>query len=182
MVQPIRNTKTIREIINHLKKADDKRNLLLFVMGVYTGLRISDMLKLRIGDVKNKKNIKIKEKKTNNIRIIQLHSELYKELYEYTYEKDPDDYLFKSRQGYNNAISRTQAYRILKNIEEKFRLDNLGTHSLRKTFGYQMYNASKKDIVKVQKALGHTNINVTLRYIGIEQESINDTMLKLDYS
>ena len=171
-VEPIRDKETIRNIINYLKETN-KRNYIFFLVGIYTGLRVGDILSLKIKDVYNKPGIKIKAKKTGKDINIKFNKELKKALDEYAAGKDPDEYLIKSKQGYNKAISRIQAYRILKSIADKFKLDGIGCHSLRKTFGYHYYYATDKDIVTVQRALGHSDPSITLRYIGIIKEDID---------
>ncbi len=70
------------------------------------------------------------------------------------------------------------AYKILEDVEEKFGLSELGTHTLRKTFGYFFYK-QYKDVALLMKIFGHTSEAYTLRYIGIEQESINKAMENL---
>lgn len=179
-VEPIRDKDTVRNIVNYLKKTN-KRNYIFFLMGIYTGLRIGDILSLKVKDVCNKPGIKIKAEKTGKEINIKFNKELKKALDDYIDGKDMDEYLIKSRQGYNKAISRIQAYRILNDIAQKFKLDGIGCHSLRKTFGYHYYYATDKDIVTVQRALGHSDPSVTLRYIGIVKEDIDKGIDNLKY-
>lgn len=179
-VEPIRDKNTIRNIIDYLKKTN-KRNYIFFLMGIYTGMRIGDILRIRIKDVYKKHGIKIKAQKTGKEINIKFNTELKKAIDYYASGKEPGEYLVKSRQGYNKPISRIQAYRILDGIAEKFNLDNIGCHSLRKTFGYHYYYATGKDIVAVQRALGHSDPSVTLRYIGIVQEDIDRGIDNLKY-
>lgn len=150
-------------------------------MGIYTGHRIGDILKIKIGDVHNKVDLNIRDSKTKKENKLEFHNELFKALKEFTKDKDSDDFLIKSRQGYNKPISRTQAYRILQEVADEFKIDSIGCHSLRKTFGYHLYFATNKDVVQVQKALNHSHPSVTLRYIGIEQEDTNKAIQKLNF-
>ena len=98
---------------------------------------------------------------------------LKKELKKYYEEKHADEFLIKSRTGYNNPISRVRAYEILRKAGEVLGLYNLGTHTLRKTFGYQFY-IQYKDVVTLQKIFNHSSPAITLRYIGVEQNHINN--------
>ncbi len=175
-VQPIRDPNMVRDIANYLRDRSE-RNYIMFLMGIYTGLRISDILQRRILDVKDKKNIIIREQKTQKRREIEINPLLKKELSNYCKDKDkdPDDYLIKSRQNYNRPISRSMAYKILHDAADKFHIESIGTHTLRKTFGYHFYNQTK-DVVTLQKIFNHSHPAITLRYIGIEQESINEAM------
>lgn len=170
-VEPIRDTNTLENMCNYLKK-NNKRNYILFLMGIYTGLRISDILIFKIKDIKDKRYITIREKKTQKQKIIEINPLLKKELDEYVKDKDPDDYLIKSRVNYNQPISRYMAYKILRNLGEKFKVSNLGTHTMRKTFGYHYYKKTG-DVVTLQKIFNHSSPAITLHYIGIEQEDIN---------
>lgn len=176
-VQPIRDPRLVEDIANYLKKKND-RDYIMFIIGIYLGRRISDILNLKVEDVKNKNYLKIKERKTGKHVFLEFNPKLKKVLDEYTKELDPDDYLIKSRQGYNRPIDRTTAYRILREAAFEFRLeDRIGTHTMRKTFGYHYYKQTK-DIVTLQEIFGHSHPSITLRYIGINNESINNALKK----
>jgi integrase len=69
------------------------------------------------------------------------------------------------------------AYKIMQEVADKFSLECIGCHTLRKTFGYHFYQQTK-DVVTLMKIFNHSHPNVTLRYIGIEQESINKAIKK----
>ena len=77
-------------------------------------------------------------------------------------------------------LSRSQAWRVLKAAGESAGLKNIGTHSLRKTFGYHIYKRSGADIGLVQKLLNHSASKVTLRYIGIDREKMDNICLELN--
>ena len=85
---------------------------------------------------------------------------------------DFEDYIFQSRKGANKPITRVQAYRILNSSAQKIGLEEIGTHTLRKTFGYHFYNQTK-DIALLQELFNHSAPSVTLRYIGINQDKID---------
>ncbi|WIF95134.1 site-specific integrase [Caminicella sporogenes] len=170
-VEPIRDPTKVHDICNYLKR-ENPRNYILFLLGVYTGLRISDILKLKVKDVKNKSYITIREKKTKKQRIIQINPVLKRELKTFCKDKDLNEYLIKSREGCNSPISRSMAYKILREVAEMFGLSNIGTHTLRKTFGYHFYKQTK-DVVTLQRIFNHSHPSITLKYIGIEQETIN---------
>lgn len=179
-VDPIKDNQKIRTIIKDLKNDNQDRNLIMILVGIYTGFRISDILELKVKDVKGKISIKKKEDKTKKYKSIAIHKELYKELEVYCRGRPDHEYLIKSREGDNKPISRVQAYRIIKALQYKYKIeDNLGCHSLRKTYGYNMYK--KNDISIVQKSLNHTMQADTIRYIGVEEEEINRATLNLKY-
>lgn len=175
-VEPIRDPATVENIAKYLKITNE-RNYIMFLCGIYTGLRISDILKLKISDVKNRNSINLREKKTQKQRIFEINPLLKRELAAYIYGKDPDEYLIKSRQDFNRPLTRSMAYKILQGVAEQFSLECIGCHTLRKTFGYHFYQ-QYKDVVTLQKIFNHSDPGITLRYIGIEQESINNAMKK----
>lgn len=72
-------------------------------------------------------------------------------------------------------ITRIQAYRILNTAAEKVGLDEIGTHTLRKTFGYHYYQKTK-DVVMLQTIFNHSAPSITLRYIGIQQDEIDKSL------
>ncbi|WP_031368501.1 tyrosine-type recombinase/integrase, partial [Clostridium botulinum] len=81
-----------------------------------------------------------------------------------------NDYIFQSRKGINSPISTTQAYRILKEGAESLGIENFGTHSLRKSWGYWTYKASRYNIGLIMDTFNHSSEKITLKYIGITQE------------
>ncbi len=166
-----------KECINALKRVlreEGTRNLLLFLLGINTGLRVSDLLCLRVRDVKDKESVQIREKKTNKTKKFPIPREIRSFINEYVERKPLARYLFKSQKS-NKPISRVQAYRIIKNACMVLGVEHTGTHSLRKTFGYHFYKQTK-DIALLQKILNHSSQDITLRYIGVTQEVIEDNL------
>lgn len=176
-VQPIRDQHLVRDIGSYIKN-NSERNYVMYLCGIYTGLRISDILKLRIADVKDKTYINIREKKTGKQKVVEINPILKKEIKFYLEDKaDSEQYLIQSREGYNQPLSRSMAYKILREAGERFGLEGIGTHTLRKTFGYHFYKQTK-DVVTLQAIFNHSHPSVTLRYIGINQETANIAIRK----
>jgi len=97
-VQPIRDKTKIHKIKNILKK-NNYRDYFLFVLGINSGLRVSDMLKLKVMDVKNKSHIAIKERKNGKLKRFKINNSLQGEISEYIWNMNDYDYLFPSRKG-----------------------------------------------------------------------------------
>ena len=174
-VEPIRDKKKIK-LVKTILKQNSMRNYLLFWVGINSGLRISDILKLKVSDVMNKRYIELKEQKTGKYKKIPITDSFNEPLKEYIIGKNPQDYLFLSQRG-KKAITRVQAYRI---ISEACLLagitTKIGTHTMRKTFGYHFYQ-EKKDVALLQNILNHSSPEVTLRYIGINQDIIDENLM-----
>lgn len=137
-VQPIRDKSKINEMKTELKK-QGTRDYLLFVTGINTGLRISDIRTLKVSDVlnedrKSNTHVTITEKKTGKLKKFKINDSLSREFMDYTKNMKMNDYLFYSRKGINKPITRVQAYRILNTVARKIGLEEIGTHTLRKTF------------------------------------------------
>lgn len=163
----------ISDIIDYLKCNDRYRDLCLIMIGINTGLRISDILELRVRDVKSKRSIQVRCKKTGKIQRVEINNTLRNFLDKYTEYKPNHEYLIKSRKGFNNPIGRIQAYRIIKDIcYEVFGIDQVGTHSLRKTYAMKLYTNSNNDLGLVQEALGHESSKDTVKYLGIDKERV----------
>ena len=173
VVQPIRDKEKIEEI-KRILRHESYRNYFLFVMGINTGLRISDLLPLQVKDVRNKTHIVIREKKTGNIKRFLINNALRQEIDEYTQGMNDDDYLFKSERG-NKPIQRVQAYKIINRAAKKAGLEEIGTHTMRKTFGYHFYQRTK-DVAMLQEIFNHSAPSITLRYIGITQDEIDNSL------
>lgn len=167
-VQPIRSLEKIQEMKSRLA-INGTRDVLLFSMGINTGLRISDLLLLRVMDIKGKREYILKEKKTGKRKRIMLHA-VYDDVEEFVKFKKDEDFLFASRKG-NGPITRVQAYRILNSAARDVGLDEIGTHTLRKTFGYHFYRKNQ-NVAMLQELFNHSSPAITLRYIGITQDEI----------
>lgn len=178
-VEPIKDIAVINEILQYLF-SQGERNHLLFAVGIYTGLRISDYLKLRVIDVKGKKYIEVVEAKTGKENCIPINDELIPILRRYCSGKREYEYLFKSKKGNNIPISRVQAYRILKSAAKEFDLKCIGCHTTRKTYGYILYQLTE-DIELVRSCLNHSDSKITARYIGIDKEEKDQAIKKISY-
>ena len=183
-VQPIRDLKQI-ETIKKLLKQKSLRDFCLFTLGINSGLRISDLLSLKVSDVfehgKIKDRIRLREKKTNKFKDFPISTNTKSALKEYlkTREIEPNEPLFQSRKN-KGFLLRQQAYRIINEVAKSIGIkEKIGTHTLRKTFGYHAYN-NGYDITLIQKLFNHSSPSVTLRYIGITQDEMDDVYLSLD--
>ena len=173
IVQPIRNREDIEKMKAVLKRK--KRDLVLFIFGINCGLRISDILKLDVGDVKGRDFVEIKKKKTKKNKRFPLNPELKVVFEDFVKDHPEEEPLFITQQG--NRLDRNQAYRILNKAAKALNLqDKIGTHSLRKTFGYHHYKQFD-NIELLQKIFNHSYSAITLRYIGIEQDIIDESYM-----
>lgn len=173
-VQPLRDYNQIIDMKWSLRTWCGERDFILFLLGINTGLRVSDLLKLKVKDVKRKKKVIIKEGKTEKPRTIHL-SNIYSELNDYIKTIKGSEWLFPSRKG-DKPISRIQAYRQLNKAARMVDINNgIGTHTMRKTFGYWYYKETK-DIASLQMVLNHSHPEITLKYIGITDEEIENSL------
>lgn len=173
-VQPIRDKQQIEDMKWSLKRHCGERDYILFLVGINTGLRVGDLLNLKVKDLKRKKKLIIQEGKTKKARTINI-SNIYDEVQTYLASLEGTEWLFPSRKG-DKAITTTQAYRQLNKAAEMADItDGIGTHTMRKTFGYWFYKQTK-DVAKLQRILNHSHPEITLRYIGITDEEIEDSL------
>ncbi|SDO87841.1 Phage integrase family protein [Paenibacillus sp. yr247] len=132
-----------------------------------------------------KERIYIREKKTNKTKdfpISTAASMALKEYFDGREDYSYEDPLFISRKQHAGkaSLQRDQAYKVINNAAKSIGIkDRIGTHTLRKTFGYHAYQ-SGVDITLIQKLLNHTTPNTTLRYIGITQNDMEDVYLNLN--
>lgn len=178
--------KLLLDIADYLKLKNE-RDYVLFMFGIYSGLRIADILKLRVRDVRDTDYVYIREKKTKKEKKFKLNKDIQVIINRYIETKKNYEYLFPSQQRGKNGeqipIGRIRAYRILSNAGRKFGIKGngkIGTHTLRKTFGYWVYKQTG-DIIKLQKLFNHASSADTLKYIGITQEDNDMIMDKLSF-
>lgn len=168
-VEPIRDKEKIRAMSLYLK-GQKKRDYVLFILGINSALRISDLLSLRVADIKRSR-VTIHEQKTGKVKDFPLNNTCKRVLKNYMTGMPDDSPLFPSAKG--GAISRIQAYRILNAAARAVGLkDKIGTHTLRKTFAYWAYRETG-DIIILQKLLNHSMPDITLRYIGITRDDLD---------
>lgn len=170
-VDVIKNKKDIEKIKEVLKNGD-YRNYLMFIIGINTGLRITQILSLKFSDLIDNENNILSNIYFNGIEYkindcIKVALRLY---INNCGVKNRDTFIFKSKKG-NNPIERTQAYRILKNACKEAGVNlNFGTHTLRKTFGYHFYK-QYKDLRYLKKLFNHSSTNITMRYIDLDKNN-----------
>ncbi|MCD7879662.1 MAG: site-specific integrase [Candidatus Gastranaerophilales bacterium] len=177
LVEPIKRKEDVEAIENYLA-VHSIRNKLIWVFGTNTGLRISDILGLNIEDVKNKNYVEIKERKTGKYKRFPLNKKLKDLIEEYlskerlkTYSIVEEEPLFVGK--HHHRLDRSQVYRFLNDTCKKLGISaNIGTHTMRKTFGYHFYK-KYNDVALLQKILNHSSPAITLRYIGVDQDEID---------
>ncbi|MFF2092712.1 tyrosine-type recombinase/integrase [Paenibacillus sp. NPDC058174] len=172
-VNPIRDVKTIEAMKEELRK-HSVRDLLLFVLGINTGISLLDLLSLTVQDVWDGQNAKqflyIKDEKTGEEKAYYLNHKIAEILNEYLSSEDwkPEDYLFKSKKDCR-PITRQQAYRIINHSAREVGIsEKIGTHTLRKTFGYHAYYRGVA-ISILKSILHHHSTAETLKYLGIDK-------------
>ncbi|MEK4425379.1 site-specific integrase [Solibacillus sp. FSL K6-1523] len=187
-VQPIRDLEKISEVRLFLANKN-KRDELLFCFGIFTGLRISDILSVKVQDVLGKDHFYIIEQKTKKAKQrskkhtvrkrVPIVTKLQRLINNHCADMNPTDYLFKSREGKNRPITRVRAYDILREAAHHCGLKEIGTHTLRKTFGYLVYQ-NDKDVALLQDIFNHSSQYITLKYIGVNQDAIEEAYSALN--
>lgn len=190
--RPIKDKRNLSDIQDYLR-VKNPRDYIIFIIGLRTGYRAQDIVDLKIKDIKKalsdgrfviKEKKKFRNHKTRKEkerpgytgeakpRVVEFSKRevFYKILSKFVEGKPNYDYAFKSQKG--DHIKVDSFARNLKVAGEYFGIYNLGAHTPRKTYAYNLYINSDKDIVIVKKALGHSSIDITERYIGIEEEFI----------
>ena len=212
-VEPITDIRKIQAMSEYLKKSN-RRDYIMFILGINVGLRISDMIDKTVGffarsaeigfiELVPKKTDKSKEAKarrkgvveawSNDIGIVEeeqaeavnnggyrrkkvriyMSDDVIELIKEETANRDPDEYMFESRNssmGFK-PITRQRAYDLLNDAARAVGIkDPIGTHSMRKTFGYWHYQKNR-DIRMLMEIFGHSSEEITLKYIGVTNEA-----------
>lgn len=183
IVEPIRSKETLNKFREELKNRNH-RDYVIAEVGFLTGLRISDILPLKVSDMLDHTHFVIREEKTNKHKRFKVPKKLRMIVEEYVKETGlgMDDYLFPSRKstGKNPYVTREQVFRSLNAVAKAVGIkDKVGTHTLRKTFGYHHYNQFH-DVATLQKIFNHSAPSVTLKYIGISDDIIDNMMDDFD--
>ena len=169
-------------LIRKLAKDENYKMSLLIALGCFTGLRISDILALRWEQILSTEEFTIIEKKTGKKRVLRLNPQLQQHIRECYEQIQPIGLkapILVSQKGTVFTIQRINV--ILKEIKRKYRLKvkNFSCHSLRKTFGRQVYNMNSENselaLVKLMELFNHSSLAITKRYLGLRQEEILQT-------
>ena len=184
LVQPIRSKEKIEQMKKYLK-SKSLRDWALFTLGINSGLRISDLLKLNISDVvdangKVRDRITVRERKTSKPKTFPFSAKVIESLTEYIASLDQSQIvLFGSRTG-DKAVSRQHIHRILSEAGKEVGIkESIASHSLRKTFGLMAYEAGV-DITRIQQLLNHSSPKESLRYIGVTQNELDNVYMNLN--
>lgn len=169
------------------------RNRTLFILGIKSGFRITELLSLKVKDLYNGTEVidavyvqrKSMKKKVEG-RSVVLNPSAKEAILNFiaesgvNWETDADKYMFRSRKGNGAPLSRAHVWKIIHAAAESCGYyGKIGTHSMRKTFADRIYNILDHDVRKTQEALGHKNINSTAQYIGVNQDEINAAIMSL---
>lgn len=182
-VQPIRDPKVIEAIKQYLRLRS-MRNYLFFCFGIYSGLRVSDLRSLKVHMVRGT-HVKLREQKNKNLKRFIIHPEIRDDLDRYIEGKKDYEYLFPSRQIKTKSrlrgqpFDRSTAYKMLNQAAKHFELTDIGTHTMRKTWGYHLYMQDPRNLALLMDMFGHSDPSVTLRYIGITQDMMDAAILRL---
>jgi integrase len=170
---------TLNKAMKMIKNDRDLKIGFLVVFGINSGLRISDILKLRVEDLEND-SISLVESKTNKKRVIKLNDNI-KKAFSLLKVRIPniEGFVFTSNQ--NTVYSKQYVNRKLKEIFGSKTLA-ISTHSLRKTFGRQVWsnnNETDKALLYLSDLFNHSSPAITKRYLGIRQEELDDIYMNL---
>jgi len=173
-------------VLTYLKGLGNGRNILLWAIGITTGLRISDLLSLRWGDFLDAEGniatrITVTETKTGKVRSIAVLGLARSALLAYDEGRhpEPSDFLFANSTG--EPITREQARRLVKSWCTECNLrGRFGTHTMRKTFATAAYRNSGGDPVATARVTGHSNPSQLLAYIGESTRTEREIVASMD--
>lgn len=183
LVEPIKDKKDVEAIEQYLSK-HSLRNQLIWAFGTNTGLRISDILGLNVDDVRNTQYVEIVEKKTKKYKRFPLNDKLKNLIRKYLVIRDKmysltdNEPLFIGKK--HCRLHRSQVYRFINEVCRNLGITvNVGTHTMRKTFGYHHYKRNN-DVALLQKIFNHSSPSITMRYIGIAQEELDESYINFE--
>lgn len=171
-----------KSLLGKLERDGELKFCLLFAVGVFTGLRISDLLRLRFSHFENTEILSVQEQKTGKVRRIKINPDL-REIIERLRKKmgvtDPHQYMFVNRFG-AKAIDKSYVNLKLKQILKNYNIDvegNVSSHMFRKTLGnrvLRLNNYSNESVILLMELFGHSSVAITKKYLGIREREIYD--------
>ena len=191
VVQPIRDLDALNRCYEIARAHDRKKQAgevsweLILLVGFNTSLRVSDFRRFRVSDLRGKDYAQIQAKKTGKEARILINPGARREINRLLTGRRGDEYIFQSKQHDPfthkvRPITRQRVYQIMNRIAKQAGIeDRIGCHTLRKTFGYWYYKMTG-DVVSLQRILCHSFQRETLVYIGVIQENIDESLMKLN--
>ncbi len=171
-----------KSLISKLERDGENKYCLLISIGVFTGLRIGDLLQLRFSQFETGETFTIVEKKTKKTRKIKINQDL-KSILMRIKEKmsiaDSNKFIFINRYG-TKPIDRSWVNVNLKRIFKKYKIElegNISSHMFRKTLGnrvLKLNSYSNESIVLLMELFGHSSMAITKKYLGIREKEILD--------
>ena len=174
-------------LVKKLYRDGRYRDSLLLATGFMTGLRISDILRLTFADILDGEMLIINEKKTGKRREIPLSKDYKKHVgdcFKAMGLRDTSKPMFLSYQG--SVITIQMVNKTLHGLKDRYNLsvEHISSHLMRKTFARRIYDTAKDReyaLIKLSSVLGHSNVSITRRYLGIKREEILDCYAALDW-
>jgi integrase len=176
-------------LITRLEKDENYKFCLLISIGVFTGLRISDLLTLTYSDLLKNETFTLREKKTQKQRSIKVNKDL-KEIVSRIVSKakitDLNQLIFLNKYG-SKSIDKSYVNVKLKELIKKYRIKldgNVSTHTFRKTLGrrvMEVNNYSNESLVLLMDLFGHSSMSITKRYLGIREQEIHNVYDSLTF-
>lgn len=184
--EPIRNKDELRALADYFLQKGQLRNYVMVIMGASTVLRISDLLRMRWSDVYDEEkrefrtHVSLTEKKTGKPKTIPLGSQAIGALRQ-LYPHRKGEFIFSNNRKDASAISRVQAWRILHAAVTALGISGkVACHSLRKTWGYHACMDNKLPPALIMLVYNHSSFKITERYLGIEQDHIDQAYLDVE--
>lgn len=191
-VLPIKDTNILKEVedtlLNNFRFG--RRNYTIFQVGKATLLRVSDVLRLKIADVYDdngniKANAFIHDKKTgksNTLYLKPVKDDLMT-YYAYLDENNLLSYpwLFPEINHAERHLTEKQYYKVMHKVGDLLGINYLGTHTMRKTGAYRVYEQTNHDIALVMHLLNHSSEAMTLKYLGLDREATEKKLDNVDF-
>ena len=187
---PIKDMRMVNKWLAIAKEHDANRRrggvswYMLLLLGFNTGLRVGDLCRLRVRDVRGRERVRIIAEKTDKMTDILLQVPVQRAINAALRGMDEESYALTSRQkgrkdGRERPISRQRCYAIIREIAQKAGFtEHVGCHTMRKTFAWNFYQTSG-DLAKLQKVLNHSSQEATIHYLGLDQQAVDETIEKM---
>lgn len=191
VVQPIRDLEVLQKCYDIAREHDKRKKSwevsweLILLVGFNTSLRVSDFRRFKVQDLRGKDYAQIQAKKTHKEARILINPTARREINRLLVGRKGDEYILQSKKRdyathKPRPITRQRVYQIMNAIGKKAGIEErIGCHTLRKTFGYHYYKMTG-DVVSLQRILCHSYQRETLIYIGVIQENIDESLMKLN--
>jgi len=168
------------EVVRLLEAAEPQRDRVLLQVAYACGLRLSEVLHLRVTDIDSARMvIHVRHAKGSKERLVPMSPRLLEELRAYWRRRRPTTWLFPGKRADGTMCGTNMQRRFSRWVKKAALTKHCSMHTLRHSYATHLLEAGV-DLLTLKALLGHNSLNTTARYLHVNTERLRQTPSLLD--